>query len=77
MVIAVYYIGVNLLGINSVLLPHELRLHVWERLASDIKPRHTESIVTRTIGLNDLPGVFDEYLAGTVTGRTLVKISDD
>jgi len=69
--------GVNLLGINSVLLPHELRLRVWERLASDLKPRHTESIVTRTIGLSDLPNVFDEFLAGTVTGRTLVKISDD
>lgn len=68
--------GVNLLGINSVLLPHSLRLRVWERLASDIKPAHTESIVTRTITLSELPGVFDEYLAGTVTGRTLVKIPE-
>ena len=68
--------GVNLLGINSVLLPHALRLRVWERLASDCKPRHFESIVTRTIGLRELPDVFGEYLAGNVTGRTLVKIGD-
>jgi NADPH2:quinone reductase len=69
--------GVNLLGINSVLLPHTLRQHVWDRLATDLKPRHSQAIVTRTISLTELPSVFGEYLSGSVTGRTLVKIADE
>ena len=69
--------GVNLLGINSVLLPAAPRQRVWERLGSDLKPRHLETIVTRTISLRELPDVFSEFLAGTVTGRTLVRIGAD
>src|SRR5688500_14768822 len=32
--------GVNLLGINSVITPREVRLQVGKRIASDLKPRH-------------------------------------
>lgn len=67
--------GVNLLGINSVVTPRDVRLKVWERLASDLKPRHLERIVTRTIALDELPGAFDAYLKAAVTGRTVVKIA--
>ena len=69
--------GVNLLGINSVFIPMEIRQRVWKRLASDMKPRHFDEIVTRTVDLDTLPGVFDEYLGGKVTGRTLVRIADE
>jgi hypothetical protein len=37
-------------------------------------PRHLDRIVTRTIPFDALPGAFGDYLSGTVTGRTLVKI---
>jgi NADPH2:quinone reductase len=67
--------GVNLLGINSVVTPRDARLKVWERIASDLKPRHLDRIVTRTIGLEELPGAFDAYLKAAVTGRTVVKIA--
>ena len=67
--------GVNLLGINSVVTPREVRLKVWERIATDLKPRHLEHIVTRTIDLEQLPGAFDAYLKAAVTGRTVVKIA--
>lgn len=67
--------GVNLLGINSVVTPRDVRLKVWERIASDLKPRHLDRIVTRTIGLEQLPGAFDAYLKAAVTGRTVVKIA--
>lgn len=66
--------GVNLLGINSVFTPRALRLAVWQRLATDLKPRHLDRIVTRTISLEELPQAFDAYMTSDVTGRTLVKI---
>ena len=66
--------GVNLLGINSVFTPRALRLAVWQRLATDLKPRHLDRIVTRTIRLEELPQAFDAHVKGDVTGRTLVKI---
>lgn len=66
--------GVNLLGINSSATLREQRLVVWERIATDLRPRHLERIATRTIGFDELPEAFPAYLAGTVTGRTVVKI---
>jgi NADPH2:quinone reductase len=66
--------GVNLLGINSVFTPRPLRLAVWQRLASDLKPRNLKSIVTRTVSLDELPQAFEPYVKGAVTGRAVVKI---
>ena len=67
--------GVSLLGINSVLNPRELRLKVWERIATDLRPRHLARICARTIALEDLPGAMPDYIAGQVQGRTLVRIA--
>jgi acrylyl-CoA reductase (NADPH) len=67
--------GVSLLGINSVYTPRAMRLQVWQRLASDLKPRHLDSIVTRTIDFDALPTAFDAYLKGSVVGRTVVRIA--
>lgn len=66
--------GVNLLGINSVYTPRPLRLAVWQRLATDLRPRHLDTIVTRTVGLDELPQAFEPYVKGQVTGRAVVKI---
>jgi acrylyl-CoA reductase (NADPH) len=68
--------GVNLLGINSVYTPRDLRLRIWQRLASDLRPRNLDKIVTRTIGLSQLSSAFDQYIQGSVVGRTLVQIAD-
>jgi len=67
--------GVSLLGINSVYTPRALRLQVWERLAHDLKPRHLDSIVTRTLDFDALPTAFDAYLKGGIVGRTVVRIA--
>ena len=67
--------GINLLGINSVGTPRDLRLAVWRRIGTDLKPRHLDRIVARTIDLADLPGAFDAHLKGMVTGRTVVRIA--
>jgi len=66
--------GVSLLGITASATPREVRLEVWKRLASDLRPRHFDRFVTRTIGFDELPTAFDDYIKGRVLGRTVVKI---
>ena len=66
--------GVALLGINSSATRREWRLAVWQRIATDLKPRQLARIVTRTIGFEELPQAFPDYIAGRVTGRTVVRI---
>jgi NADPH2:quinone reductase len=66
--------GVALLGINSSATRREWRLRVWQRIASDLRPRHLERIVTRTIPFEQLPAAFPDYIAGRTTGRTVVSI---
>ncbi len=67
--------GVNLLGIESVNCSIELRARMWQRLATDLKPRGLlDSITVET----DLDGVLDvtaRILKGEVRGRTLVRLS--
>jgi NADPH2:quinone reductase len=67
--------GVSLLGINSVANPRAERLAIWERLATDLKPRHLARIASRTIAFADLPGAFADFTAGRVLGRVLVEIA--
>jgi NADPH2:quinone reductase len=67
--------AVSLLGINSVMTPREMRLAVWKRIATDLRPRHLDRIVTRVIGFDELPGEFPAYIQGNVIGRTVVKIA--
>ena len=67
--------AVCLLGINSVDTPRSLRLAVWSRIGSDLKPRHLDTIGSRTISFDELPDAFQAYLDGTVTGRVVVEIS--
>ena len=67
--------GVSLLGINSSATQRAERLEVWQRIAGDLWPRHLDRIVTRTIGFAELPGAFQAYIDGHVTGRTVVKIA--
>lgn len=69
--------GTNLLGVNSAATRREKRLAVWKRIGGDLAPRHLEDIVTRTVDLGGLMPAFESILAGTNTGRTLVRIHDE
>ncbi len=69
--------AVCLLGINSVDTPRDLRLATWRRLGGDLMPRHLDRIASIIISFDELPGAFDAYLKGEVTGRTVVRIGDD
>ena len=66
--------GVNLLGINSAATQRAHRLEVWQRIATDLAPRHLPLIANRTIGFEELPGAFQAHIDGKVIGRTVVKI---
>lgn len=68
--------GVSLLGINSIEMSDEMRTQVWQRIGTDLRPRHLDRIITREVALDDLPTTFDSYLDGTNTGRTLVRVGD-
>jgi len=66
--------AVCLLGINSVETPRDLRRAVWSRIGSNLKPRHLARIGHRTISFDELPGAFQAYIDGKITGRTVVEI---
>jgi acrylyl-CoA reductase (NADPH) len=66
--------GVNLLGINAVETPRELREEVWARLANDLQPQHLDKIVTGEVSLDELQGCLQDWIDGKVTGRKLVRI---
>lgn len=63
--------GVRLLGVDSGYTPMPLRRRIWERLASDLKPRHIDAIAQR-IALADVPAYCGEMLAGRIRGRAVV-----
>jgi acrylyl-CoA reductase (NADPH) len=67
--------AVCLLGINSVDTPHFLRRAVWTRIGGDLKPQHLGTIGHKTIKFDELPGKFQAYMDGEVTGRTVVEIN--
>ena len=66
--------GVALLGIDSVAMPIDQRREVWQRIATDLRPRGLDSIGSREVTLTELPDALDAVLAGANTGRTLVRL---
>lgn len=65
--------GVSLIGINSAGCPMAIRRQIWDRLATDLKPRLLDQIITREVGLAQLPEIFDLMLSGDSMGRTVVR----
>jgi len=69
--------AVSLLGVSSANCPPARRRALWSRLATDLRPRHLDRIVTRVVGLDQLPEVFETLLAGQSRGRIVVSIRDE
>jgi acrylyl-CoA reductase (NADPH) len=65
--------GINLLGIDSVYCPMEVRKPLWVRMASDFKPEVLESI-SKEISLEELPQTLPIILHGQARGRFIVKM---
>ena len=66
--------GVSLLGVDSGYIREPYRSGVWQRLATDLRPPHLEEM-SRRIPFDDLPAMFDEYIAGRAKGRVVVDIA--
>ena len=66
--------GAALLGVDSAALPIAERRSLWERLATDLRPRGLGDRVTE-IGLEELPAALDGILAGQAHGRWLVRVA--
>lgn len=65
--------GVRLIGINAN-SPMPLRTRIWQRLATDLKPRHLAEI-RRVIPLRQLPESLAQVLAGGARGRFVVDMA--
>lgn len=66
--------GINLLGIDSVFCPMELRKVIWERLATDMKPDRLEDFIDEDISLEQLPQALSKILAAQMRGRVIVRL---
>jgi len=67
--------GARLLGINSGESSNDVRATVWKRLGSDLKPPLLKEMC-RTIPFAKLPAAFDDFIAGKVTRRIVVDLSE-
>jgi acrylyl-CoA reductase (NADPH) len=66
--------GVNLLGIDSVMCPRDLRLEAWRRLARDL-PLDRLDRITQTVPLADVPALAPRILKGEVRGRVVIDVT--
>lgn len=66
--------GVNLLGIDSVNCPAEVRGKLWLRLGTDLKPSNLTQSISHEIGLDGIQTAAVSILSGAVKGRTIVRI---
>lgn len=66
--------GVNLLGIDSVYCPMELRMKIWSRLATDLKPNNLNNTLVNEISLEEVPETLLTSIKGKMRGRTIVKL---
>lgn len=65
--------GVTLYGIDSVMAPLDRREMAWRRIAADLDLDLLESM-TKEITLEQLPEAARSIMAGSVRGRTVVRI---
>ncbi len=67
--------GVSLTGIDSVNCPVDVRMQVWNNLASAWKVDHLETITTELGSLDELDERIGLILEGKNRGRAIVKVS--
>ena len=65
--------GVALLGMNSVPVPIARRRELWDRLATDLRPRELGAHATE-VSLDELDGALDGIVAGSARGRWVVRV---
>ncbi len=66
--------GVRLIGIDSAATAMPLRQKIWQRLATDLYPKHLAQIAY-TIPFAELPKIFPLMMQGKQRGRAVVAIN--
>ena len=65
--------GVRLLGVDSAATAMPLRSHIWQRLATDLRPEQLSKVVNE-VNFSDLSQVFPKLIQGQLRGRVVVDI---
>lgn len=65
--------GVTLAGIDSAWCPDENRPEIWNKLASDWKPKHLAAGRT-VISLDEAGAAVETILRGGIAGRTVIRL---
>jgi acrylyl-CoA reductase (NADPH) len=65
--------GVNLLGIDSVMCPHDERVEAWRRLVRDL-PLDRLDRMTESVPLAEVPGRAPKILGGATRGRIVIDV---
>ncbi|GAB6989002.1 acrylyl-CoA reductase family protein [Paenibacillus pini] len=68
--------GVQLLGIDSVLCPMDLRIQLWNSIAHEWKPDIVLEMGLTEKRLEDLVEVLPAILNGEAVGRTIIHLDD-
>lgn len=68
--------GVSLLGVASANSEMSIRQEIWQRLASDLKPRDLNKIVHGTLRLDEVVKTAEHMRASGLQGRYVVKLID-
>lgn len=66
--------GVNLLGIDSVQCPADVRAKLWLRLGTDLKPKYLTESISSEVDLDGIQAVTGTILGGAIKGRTIVRL---
>lgn len=66
--------GVNLLGIDSVMIPMAMRHDIWHRCATDLRPVGIDGELVTEIGLDGVDAALTAIRAGQTIGRYVVKL---
>ncbi len=69
--------GNSVLGVSSENCPYDIRVTLWDRLATEWTPPHLERICSKEIGMEGLMDTFESMLAANSLGRTIVKLNSE
>lgn len=65
--------GVDLLGIDSVQTPIEVRRRIWETIGDVLPDDVVDAMVAREVGLDEVGDVLRDVLSARIRGRVLVR----
>ncbi|WP_374622576.1 MDR family oxidoreductase [Pandoraea sp.] len=66
---------VNLIGVDSVMLPTQDRIAAWNRVVHDLPIEMLEGISATTVSLDDVKSTAERMLDGKLKGRVLVDVN--